>query len=509
MTDYIDTLKVADPEGHRLLSQAWEGQGQPGKFMQFLQGANKVFKPAAVYGIALPHSGAIMKNILSFPAQLVGQGEYRQAALQALRTPGTVYEAWRQGLAKAFGWQLPAGAVGKASDQIASAIQQAGGRAANATALLRSQGRDDLALALEHGVADGFVGREAAEDSIRNSSWGRKIMSQIGMGEKSQAKAFDLADAPAAAFQGAETHARLGTFLDMLERNKAAGMAPADAAAKAAGVTSEALYDYSVATGANRTLRTLIPFAAYQTNAIRQSAKFAVKNPWAAVAGAEALRRDKDKPIYPYMEGKTSIPLGHGETGDPQYLTGLGLPFEALNSIPNPSANPLDFGADVRNKLIGSSQPLIKTAVAYATGQDPYFDTPVGSYTKLPGNIEAGNFGRAYNQIAGTGLLQPITGAVQQIGTAIDDRTSPVQKALQFGTGARVVTVNEDQALRQQLQAFIKNNPDIKSYAALYTNSDNPDTKAVLEELKAIKKRIKQRRAADSAHIPQTVPALL
>lgn len=505
----IAALAESDPEGHRLLQQAWDGQGQPGKFMQFLQGANKVFKPAAVYGLGFPRVGGIMKNILSFPAQLAMEGEAAQAGAQVLRTPQTVWNAMRTGVAKAFGWELPADFIGQSSDMIATAFKQSGGQAKNAEAFLVANGREDLALAMKHGVTDGFVGRESFEDTIANSTWGKRLMSQIGMGEKAQAKAFDLMDAPAAGFQGAETHARLGTFLDLYNKGLKAGEGAEQAAAKAAGTTREGLYDYDIKTGANRTLRTIIPFAAYQTNAIRQTAKFAVNNPWAAVAGSEALRRDKDKPIYPYMEGKTNIPLGRSDTGDNQYITGLGLPFEALNGLPNPSAGLMDFGSDVRNKLIGSSQPLIKTATAVVTGQDPYFDTPAGSYSKLPGNIEGGAFGRGFNMLAGTGLIQPLITPLQQIGTAIDDRTTLAQKALQFGTGTRVVNVNEDRALSQQLQQFIKNNPDIKAYSALYTQGNNPDTKAVLEELKALKKRIKEKRLSESAHIPETVPSLL
>lgn len=490
VTKIIDGLKKADPEGHRLLESAWNGLEARHPIMEVLAKANAVFKPAAVYGLVFPRVGGIMKNILSFPAQLGMAGEGAAALGQAARTPSTVYEAMRQGTGKAFGWQIPAGEVGQAVELIEQAFKQAGGRAKNAEDFLRTQGRDDLAEAIRLGVADGFVSREAVENTIRNSGWGRKLMASIGLGPKAQDKAFDLIDAPAAAFQGAEQHARIGGFLDMVKR----GRAPEEAAQAMKG----ALYDYGIKTGGNRTLRDLIPFAAFQTNAIRQSGQFIARNPAAGVMLGNASDTDPSAQ-YPWMSGNTNIPIGTSETGEAQYLTGIGLPTEALNSIPNVSGSLAETGQELRSNLLGNSHPLIKTAYSVLTGEDPRFGSAYGSYEKLPGNIDGGSLGGAYNQVAGTGLIQPLTTPLNQLGQLVDDRTSAGDKALSFLTGTRVVNVDEDRALRQRLQEFLENNPNVSSYQAFYQQDKDPETQALIKALADAKKRMKAKHEASVA----------
>lgn len=487
VTEILDSLRKTDPEGHRLLESAWNGLEARGPIMEILAKANAVFKPAAVYGLVFPRVGGIMKNILSFPAQLGLAGEGAASLGQIARTPATVYEAMRQGTGKAFGWQIPAGEVGQGVDMIEQAFKQAGGRAKNAEDFLRTQGRDDLAEAIRLGVADGFVSREAVENTIRNSGWGRKLMASIGLGSKAQDKAFDLIDAPAAAFQGAEQHARIGGFLDMMRR----GRSPEEAAQAMKG----ALYDYGVKTGANRTLRDIIPFAAYQTNAIRQSGQFIAKNPAAGVALGNLADTDPSQQ-YGWMSGQTNIPIGTSEQGEAQYLTGLGLPFEALNSIPNISGSLAETGQELRSNLLGSSQPLVKTAYSILTGEDPRFGSAYGSYEKLPGNIEGGDIGGVYNQLAGTGLIQPLATPLNQIGQLIDDRTSVGDKALSFLTGTRVVNVDEDRALRQRLQEYLENNPNVAQFTSFFQNDADPETQALIKELQAVKKRQKAKREA-------------
>lgn len=485
VTEAIDAMRAADPEGAKLLDNAWNGLEARGPLMETLSKANAVFKPAAVYGIAFPKVGGIMKNILSFPVQLALQGEYKQAGLQAWRTPQTIVEAMRQGVNKAFGLQIAGDKLAQGADLMEQAFKQGGGRAKNVTGFLRAQGREDLAQAVEHGVADGFVSREAVEDSIRNSSWGKRAMGSIGLGDKAQARAFDLLDAPASAFQGAEQYARLGSFLDLMKRGKS----PAEAAKTVRG----ALYDYGVKTGGNRTLRDIIPFAAYQTNAIRQSAKAITAVPALGVVAAGVMGGDHTNPLYPYMEGKTNIPIGADAEGNQTYLTNLGLPPEALNSLPNPSADLLDFGRDIKRKLVGSSQPLLKTSLATVFGQDPYFETPFGEYSNVAGH-DLGAFGRTYNVLNSTGLTTPVTSQIGQFSKFFDDKGTLASDIADFATGANAVSVNEDQAIQQQLQQVLQHNPNVQKAVSLYQRSPDPQTQELLKALREAKKRAKDKK---------------
>lgn len=488
----IDAMKEGDPEGHLLFKSAWEGQGPRHPAMEMLARTNKIFKPAAVYGVLFPRVGGIMKNILAFPAQIgmtPAAGGFKGAGQQIARTPSTVYSAMRAGVGKAFGINLPAGKLDEASDLIDAAFTQSGGRASRVAPMLRAQGREDLASAVENGVTDGFVSREAVEDSIKNSSWGRRIMGSIGMGQQAQDRAFSMMDAPAAAFQGAEHNARLGNYLQLLKDGKS----PADAAS----AVREALYDYTVKTKAERNLRTLIPFAAWQANSGRASAKFLAKNPAAAVGIGALFSEKKDEPIYPYMEGKTNFPLGADEKGNQEYVTNFGLPFETLSQIPNPSDDIASFARDIKRNVVGSAHPLVKAGSAAVFGEDPYFETPYGSYDKLPVYGSAGAVGRAYNKVAGTGLIQPLVTPLQTLNSLTDNRKSLPVRALDTLTGASVVNVDPDLALQQRLTSFLKANPGVSQYTSFYQHDQDSDTKQLLEALKQAKARIKEKRKAD------------
>lgn len=485
VSESIAAMERIDPEGARLFKAAWEGPGQPGAIMQALDKANAIFKPAAVYGLVFPRVGGIMKNILSFPAQAALGGEGAAALAQLKRTPATIRNAFQEGIHASFGIQIPKDQLAQGIDLIEQAYKQSGGRAKNASDFLRANGRDDLASAIENGVVEGFVTKEALENSIRDSGWGRKIMGAVGVKDRAkQDRIFDIIDAPAKAFQGGEQYARLGLYKDFL-----ATMSPAEAAAK----VNSLLYDYSRKTGANRTLRTLIPFAAFQTNAIRQSGQFLAKNPSAAVALGSLSDTDPSSQ-YPWMSGQTNIPIGTSEQGEAQYLTGLGLPTEALNSIPNLSGGLPEIGQELRSNLLGNAHPLVKTAYSVVSGEDPRFGTTYGSYDKLPGNIEGGDIGRAYNQLAGTGLIQPLTTPLNQLGQLLDDRTSAGDKALTFLTGTRTVNVDEDRALRQRIQDYLQNNPDVGQFTAFYQQNPDAATQALIRELAEVKKRQKAKR---------------
>lgn len=489
VSDAIKAMESADPEGARLFEAAWNGIGERGPVMQMLANANAIFKPAAVYGLAFPRVGGIMKNLLSFPVQIGLGGEGKIAAQQVLRTPATIRNALQEGVHSAFNFQIPKDQLAQGLDLIEQAYKQSGGRAKNVGEFLRANGRPELASAVDNGVIDGFVSKESIENNIRDSGWGRKILSSLGTPRAKQDRIFDVIDAPAKAFQGAEQYARLATFLDLSK-----SMPEAQAAAK----TKELLYNYDIKSGANRTLRDIIPFAAYQTNAIRQSAQFLSKNPSAAVALGNLSSTDPSEQ-YGWMSGKTNIPIGTSGTGDRQYLTGIGLPTEALNSIPNISGNLADTGQELRDNLLGSAQPLVKTAYSLLTGTDPRFGSAYGSYDKLPGNIQGGDVGRAYNQIAGTGLIQPLSTPIQQIGQLIDDRTSVGDKALNFLTGTRTVNVDQDRAMTQRLQEFLKNNPGVSSFQSFYQQDKDPETQALIKALAEAKKRSKEKRKAQES----------
>jgi hypothetical protein len=498
MEKILEHLPSVDPEGARLIEAAYKGIPARGNLMGALHKANAIFKPAAVAGVGIPRVGSIVKNTLGFPQQLAMQGEWKEAGKQLMRTPATLYEAGKKtlgGYAPGLASKLPSTEIGKDGKAIEQALAASGGRADNVIKHLESQGREDLADAMRYGAIDGFVSSEVAQNSIRNSGFVKDALGKVGVGEAGKARVGDILDAPGKGFQAAEQGGRLGSFKSIYQDLIGRGVPRDEAGRQAADRVNGSLYDYSTKTHANRAYRDLVPFGHFTSQASRQGAKFLTENPWAAVAASSAFGQNDKNPVYQSMEGKLNIPIGMDDTGHQSYITSLGLPLEALGNIPNPSADLPDFGRQFEQDVIGASHPLVKTAYSVASNRDPYFGTDAGQYDKIAGH-SAGAVGKAYNRLAGTGLIQPISGPIQQLGSLLDDKGSLPEDLIGLTTGARMVHVDEDQALRQQLEESLKRNPDVRSATSLYSESDDPETVDLLRQLTEAKARLKAKRKA-------------
>jgi hypothetical protein len=197
------------------------------------------------------------------------------------------------------------------------------------------------------------------------------------------------------------------------------------------------------------------------------------------------------------MEGRVNIPIGQDEQGNRQYLSNLGLPFEALSSIPNLSASPLQAGRQIEQNIIGSTQPLLKAAYGYVSGRDPYQGSTPGSYSKVAGQ-DLGDAGAVINQLLNSGV--PFASAFGSplgvLGKAVDERTSVGEKLANLLTGARVQTVDPDRAIQDRLQAFLERDPSVKSYRKFYQQDGDTNAESLLAELHAAQKAIKDKKKA-------------
>ncbi len=474
----LDAMTKTDPESARALANAYHGLKARGPVLELLAKANRYFKPAAVYGVVIPKMGSIVRNDLGTSWQIMSTQGLKAAGKNLARTPRRMWDAINDGTSKAFGLRAKPGEISRDIDMIEEAFKASKGAEGGVAAHLRSLGRDDLAQAAEHGVLDGFVSMEEIMKKSASSSWWKK-------------KFFDLYDAPGAVFQGVEQRARLANFLDQVRGGKPG--------ADAAAATRESLLDYSVGSTKNRTLRDVIPFAAFLTGSAKQQGKFLAKNPGVAGGLSRALEQDPDQQVYPYMEGKLNIPIGDDAQGNAQFISGFGLPFEALNQIPNPSADLSQFGRQIQRDLVGSSQPLLKSGLSAVFGEDPYFGTPYGSYEKAPIVGNAGDAGRAYNKLAGTGMIQPLDTPLRMIDKAIDPRRNALTKGLDLLTGANVVSVDQDRALQQKLQETLQQSPEVAQYRGFFDKSKDPQTQALLQAYNQVKGRVKAKRQAQEA----------
>jgi len=432
--------------------------------------ANRYFKQGATGGVFVPKPAFTLRNLISSPIQTLANPEARAAAWQMVKNiPRDFIESFQDGF-RALG--IPKMGESRFAP-IQAAIKASGGSREKMLAAITDP---EMRLAVEHGVLDsGFISTEQMQAAVAKAG---------NIKDWSNWK-----DWPSDVVKGSEQRMRFGLFRKLL--------AEGHDASNAARITTDSLYDYAYASSLNRALRDIIPFGQFMFKAIPQQAKFLAEQPAVAV-GLESLvgeRNNKDQ-VFPYQEGRVNIPLGKDNEGDPVFASGLGLPVEALNALPNPSANPLEFGRQIGRNVVGASQPLLKSALSIAFGVDPYFGNSYGSYSRLPGNIEGGKLGSAYNMAAGTGLATPITEPLRLIGKVADDRQTPGQKALDLLTGMNVSSVNQDKALQQRLTEYLRRNPDASSMEILHAKSNDPKTVQLIKELNAAKARIKERRKA-------------
>jgi hypothetical protein len=210
-----------------------------------------------------------------------------------------------------------------------------------------------------------------------------------------------------------------------------------------------------------------------------------------------------ESPVYPYMQGKTRIGIGEDTAGNAMYLSGFGLPVESIGMLPNLSANIRSAGRDVQQGLLASTQPLLKTAAAFATGKDPYFGTAYGSYSKLPIIGEAGEFGRKANMALGTGVGEPFgAGILRQIGQATDERKPVGWRAVDLLTGAKLTAVDPDIAQQRVLSDYLESRPEVNQYRTYYMNEPDAEFSSLMSELRSAKQRAKKAREAAAAAAP-------
>ena len=292
---------------------------------------------------------------------------------------------------------------------------------------------------------------------------------------------------------------RLGQYMDLRR-----GGVSADSAARA---VSDMYLDYSVAGVADRTVRDIIPFAAFLTRTIPQqfgalSRYGAYRSGVASVYGGER----NDVTLPPWINEQANVPLGVNDAdGNPIVAAGFGLPFESLNLIPSSATIP-ELARAVRRSVVAQSSPVFKEAYAQISGRDPFFGSKTGSYDRTPqflqwfGAEERSETGRTIQNLRRVGLtapLEPFIGQTDIIGRGArsakeGDLKGVSNEVIRFFTGARLQSVNEKQAVVQQLRERIETDPRVEAGEFLYTRSADPATKALLDAFKRAQKEARE-----------------
>lgn len=462
--------KQLPSEEATVVLNALNGLAPRGAFTGALAKLNTYFKPYAVYGAIIPKLGSITRNLTGGIAQQFANAEARGDTLGAAKR---LIPNWLKSIDDGIE-RLTGKRIGKNEfKEIDEAFKSSGG---DPRKVLGSIKYPIMREAVEKGVlGNTFVSTEQLIQDAAGGGWkafGKKLMDYSGV-----------------MFKGAEQRMRYGLFKSLRAQGKSA-----DEAAK---IVQDAFYDYRISSAENRLARDLIPFYQFTAKAIPQQAKLLAEKPYLASALANLSGGSQGQPLPPHLEGRINIPVGSDEQGNQQFISNLGLPVESLNWLPNPSADLNQFGRQVEQNQIGSLNPLLKTAFAVTSGEDPFFATPYGSYTKVAGQ-DLGRPGAVLNQLLGTGLpgASALSGLLGMGSKVSDERTSLGEKAVNLLTGAKVTSVDPDVALRQKLQSYLESNPNVSQFRSFFQTGDDADTAALIQQLNDAKKAIKAKQKA-------------
>ncbi len=457
-------------EEARVLLDALNGMAPRGAFTSALEKMNTYFKGPAVFGAVIPKLGSITRNLTGGLFQQMANADARGDTLRAAKA---LVPNWLKsvddGVEKLFGARI---GTNEFAD-VDKAFKVSGGDPRKVLGTIRDP---IMRSAVQRGVlGNTFVDTEHLINTVGKGGW--------------KAWGGNLLTYPAAMFRGAEMRMRYGLYKALIGKG-----VPEESAAK---TVTDTFFDYGISSPENRAVRSALPFAQFAMKAIPSQGRALAEHPLAISALAN-LAGGSEGPIYPGMQGKTNVPIGIDEQGNRQYLTSLGLPVEALNMLPNPSADLLDFGRQFEQNIVGASQPLLKTAYSTVSGRDPYMGSQYGSFDKLPIIGEAGGVGRAINQLTGTGLpgVTQSAGILQMLGKATDERTSAPEKILSLLTGAKIQSVDESRALQQLLEETLKRDPSVAQYTTLYNRNGDDQSQSLLDALKKAKADIKERKKA-------------
>lgn len=492
-THIEDLAKSGDLDTAQALKVAMFGleprnSGVTGPLFDALHKANSLFKPFATGGAFIPRPAFTVRNLVSsIPQVLSTEGGSAVAGAYAKTLPGTAVESFKD-------WfrHLGLGSFDESRyAKISEAALQSGGN--DVVFLTKLKAADPmLASGFENGVlGHGFVSSEQLIDQFAKA------------GDKTNWKTWR--DAPQAIVRGSEDRMRQELYEKLLASGKTEK--------EAAKFVNTALFEYGHSSEVNRALRDVIPFMNYTAKAVPQFAGAVGRNPWLAGAIRPLYTQDDngEHPVPQWLANQSVIPLG-SENGKSDYLTSLGMPWEVATSIPNLSTDLPKAGRQIEQGVVSQLNPALKFGYTMLSGKDPYFGSEFMGYDKTPDIAQA--FGapkesqasRYYNMIASSGMIQPLASPIQLLSQVAKPDQGLASKALGLSGLAKVATVDDKQALQQQLQSFLATDPNVKEYKSFYTRGQDEDTLGALEELKRVQKALRARKKAEQSQ--QLLPPL-
>jgi hypothetical protein len=290
-----------------------------------------------------------------------------------------------------------------------------------------------------------------------------------------------------------EQHFRVSAMVDMLRK----GVDPVEATRRMQRV----MVNYNANSNAERFARDLIPFLRYTLGSTQWLSSIA-SNPrlvnWMGRVQGSAENTLGDQGPLPARASETlAIPLPWKDAqGNVMFLTSLGLPQEvAINALG--LATPSGF----RRQILGGITPAVRLPFEAAVGKSMYFNEEFGAYRKAPswlpdaltteiklpdGTVRReipGNINEILNAL-------PISRIEGLVDSALNENKSAWTTLVNFATGARIMSIDQEKELKRRLADFLKTEADkgtvgqhIAWFGRLDKESMPPEVEAALKAI--------------------------
>lgn len=245
-----------------------------------------------------------------------------------------------------------------------------------------------------------------------------------------------------------------------------AGMTPA----QAKDLVSRVLYDYSrLSTTEKRWIRPNVMFYSW----IRQNLGYMVprvmldwkSGPALTTWGVGRLWAQTPEEMPDWLQDQLAIPIRKDPDGKTVVVRSLGLPIQDLAVI-SPSL------AKTSTNILGRMHPFIRTAVTFATGDDPFTGMPAEKVQALL--TKAGiNTSQTDKRVVQAAIdLFPASSMISYLSKVFDSNRSPFQRTLDFASGVKVGRYDlEEQRMfeaLEQLKQRIIEMPGARMYESPY-----------------------------------------
>ncbi len=298
-----------------------------------------------------------------------------------------------------------------------------------------------------------------------------------------------------------EQHYRVGAMIDLLRK----GVDPVEATRR----MQKVYVNYNVNSQAERFARDAIPFLRFTLGSTQWVKTIASKPRLAAwmgrVKGSAENSSEDQGPLPSRASESLAIPLPWADAkGNAMFLTSLGLPQEVAMKVLG-VGTPQGF----RQQILGGLSPVIRFPLEAATGKSMFFNEEFGSYRKapswlpdaltqeitLPDGTKRREISGVINEVLGSLPTSRIEGFVD---SALSENKPAWQTLVNFATGARVLSVDQEKELARRLAAFLKAEADkgtVGSTLAWFSRLSKEDMPPeVTAALKAVQQQKADRR---------------